>query len=93
MFEKIISYILSSISTLFACRPPSNLASNHSFTIILANSLPITLDPKASIFVSLCSLDNFAEYGSLHTTALIPFTLFAAIDIPTPVPHITIPQS
>ena len=29
-----------------------------------------------------------AVYGSLHTTARIPFTLFAASEIPAPVPQI-----
>ena len=41
----------------------------------------------------LCCFDNFALYGSLHTHALIPLTLLAASEIPTPVPQIKTPQS
>ncbi len=39
----------------------------------------------------LCALDIFAVNGSLHTAARTPFTLFAARDIPRPVPQIKIP--
>ena len=49
--------------------------------IILASSIPTTRAPNASIFVLLCCLDNNAEYGSLHVTQRIPFTLFAAKEI------------
>ena len=55
--------------------------------------MPITLAPKAIILVLLCCLDNLALYGSLHTQALIPLTLLAESEIPTPVPQIKTPQS
>jgi hypothetical protein len=35
----------------------------------------------------LCYRDSLAEQGSPHTTALMPFTLFAPIEMPTPVPQ------
>ena len=81
------------ISTLVWCLPPSNSALNHSSMIIFASSIPITRAPNARILVLLCCLESFAEYGSEQTTARTPFTLFAAREIPTPVPQIRIPRS
>lgn len=45
------------------------------------------------MFALLCCFTRRAVAVSEHTAALIPFTLFAEIEIPTPVPHISIPQS
>ena len=47
----------------------------------------------ASTLASLWRLASLAEYGSEQSAALIPFTLFAEIDIPIPDPQITIPKS
>jgi len=48
-------------------------------------------EPKAKTLELLCSFDKRAETGSLHTAARIPLTLFALMDIPIPVPHMTMP--
>ena len=45
------------------------------------------------MFALLCSLVACALNVSEHKAALIPGTLFAAIPIPIPVPHINIPKS
>ena len=52
-------------------------------------------DNKYSVPVSYTHLDVYKRqvYGSLHTQARMPFTLFAAKEIPTPVPQIAIPRS
>ena len=54
---------------------------------------PTILSPKHKTLALLCSLENFADVVSEHTTALIPFTLFAVILTPMPVPQISIPFS
>src|SRR6516164_2504604 len=81
------------LSTRAACLPPSNSVVSQTSAIILASSTPITLAPRARTFVSLCCRESLAEYGSLQTTARTPLTLFALIEIPTPVPQQTIPFS
>ena len=48
-------------------------------------------NPRQSTLALLCALETLAEYVSLHNAALIPRTLFAAIDIPIPVPQMRIP--
>ena len=62
-------------------------------TIFSASPGPTTLAPKAKMLASLCSLVASALKQSLHTAARIPGTLFAAIEIPMPVPQIKIPLS
>ena len=47
---------------------------------------------KHIIFASSSLLESFASLTFSHNAALIPFTLFAAIDIPCPDPHINIPK-
>ena len=81
------------ISTLIPCLPPANSAFSHASTMLFAVSIPITRAPNAITFALLCSFAILAVYGSLHTTARIPFTLLAASEIPAPVPHIAIPCS
>ena len=79
------------MSTLIPCLPPANSAFSHASIIHFAVSIPITRAPNAITFALLCSFAIFAVYGSLHTTARIPFTLFAAREIPAQVPQIAIP--
>ena len=62
-------------------------------TIFTASPGPTTLAPIAKILASLCCLVASAEKQSEHKAARIPFTLFAAIEIPIPVPQIIIPLS
>ena len=62
-------------------------------TILSASPGPMTLAPIANIFASLCSLVACAEKQSWQSAALIPFILFAEIDIPIPVPQMMIPLS
>ena len=45
------------------------------------------------MLLSLCLRESWAEYGSLHTTQRMPGTLFAAREMPTPVPQMTMPRS
>ena len=49
--------------------------------------------PIAKTFASLCSLLKRTLYISEHRAALIPLCLFAAMEIPIPVPQIKIPRS
>ena len=61
-------------------------------THAIANESPKTLAPSAIIFASLCSLESFAVNSLCARAALIPFILFAEIEIPIPVPHISTPN-
>jgi len=45
------------------------------------------------MLASLCSLVASAEKQSLQRAHLMPFTLFAVMDMPMPVPQIKIPFS
>jgi len=58
-----------------------------------ASSLPTIRAPNAIILALLCSFTSLAVAQSEHTAARTPFTLFAAMEIPTPVPQMRIPQS
>ena len=62
-------------------------------TIIVASPGPTTLPPIANIFALLCSLVAFAEKTSWQSAHLMPFTLFAVMEMPIPVPQIRIPLS
>ena len=42
---------------------------------------------------SLCARDSRADSASVTTAALMPWTLFAAIDMPMPLPHTRMPRS
>ena len=59
----------------------------------IAKSTPITLAPKAMILALLCCFVSLAEYSFVTKAARIPGILFAAIEIPIPVPQIKIPKS
>ena len=61
-------------------------------TISKARCSPITRSPRQRIFALLWALDTLAEYVSPQRAALMPRTLFAAIDIPIPVPQTKIPR-
>ena len=58
-----------------------NFAFKKVSTISTASPSPTTLAPIANIFALLCSIVALAEKQSWHNAALIPFTLFAAMDI------------
>ena len=62
-------------------------------TIFTASSGPRTRPPNATILVSLCNLVASAEKQSEHSAQRIPGILFAAMEMPIPVPHIRIPFS
>src|SRR3989304_4485747 len=85
-----ISLILSSLRW---CLPPSNLASSHVLAISLANSLAVVLPPMTRTFASLCSFAILAVKVSHTRAALTLGNLLATIDIPIPVPQISIPFS
>lgn len=70
-----------------------NSVSRNVSTTFKACPGPITLAPIARILASLCSLVACALNVSWHSAARIPFILLAAIDMPIPVPHISIPLS
>ena len=53
----------------------------------------MTRAPKQMALESLCSRVYFVEKQSLHSAARIPFILFAAMEIPIPVPQINRAQS
>ena len=59
--------------------------------ILNTNSSEVSLEPRANTFASLCCLDNFACSIEVQRAALIPFILFAEIDIPIPDPQMIIP--
>ena len=63
----------------------------HSFTISKANLSSKILPPNASTFASLCFLLLEAISTLVHKAALICGNLFAAIEIPIPVPQKSIP--
>ena len=85
------SHYPSIFPTLLACLPPSNSVAIKVSTHAFASSSPITLAPNAIIFASLCSLESLAVNSLYARAALIPSTLLAEIDIPIPVPQISIP--
>ena len=52
---------------------------------------PVVRPPKQITFASLCCRANRAVVSSWTTAARTPRTLFAAIEIPMPVPHTASP--
>ena len=72
--------------------PPSNEDSSHILTILSAISIEICLSPIDIRLASLCSLASLAVSSDQHTAQRIPFTLFAAIASPLPLPPSTIPN-
>jgi len=80
------------LSSLLLCLSPSKGVLTHVLTISLARSLPTILRQDEDICIvmesaHLCCEELVAERGS-H-----PGNLFATIDIPIPVPQISIPFS
>ena len=55
--------------------------------------LPVVNAPMHAIFASLLNRALSAEYASVKSAAYAPFTLFAAIETPSPVPQRRIPLS
>lgn len=67
-------------------------AERNAFSISSAFFGLYVLPPRQIMFAWLCSLAALAVNLSKGFAALIPFILFAAMLIPIPVPHISIPR-
>ena len=80
------------MSILFLWRPPSNSVLSQMSTISRAKPEPVILSPRQRMFELLCILVILAVNVSVQCEALIPSNLFAAIDIPIPVPQTRIPR-
>src|SRR5699024_9218009 len=70
-----------------AWRPPSNGVERKVSTIESASPSPTTRPPRHRAFASLWRRVNSALKVSEQQQARMPRTLFAQIDIPTPVPQ------
>lgn len=81
------------ISTRAAWRPPSKGVDKKASTISMARPGPTTRSPMASMLASLCRRVYLAEYVSEQTAQRMPGTLFAASEMPMPVPQSTMPAS
>jgi len=58
---------------------------------LIATFVEVNLEPMQRMFALLCSLDSTAVFTELANAALMFLYLFAAIDMPIPVPQIKIP--
>src|SRR6266481_682994 len=80
-------------STRRSCRPPANWVVSHVSTMRKDSSAPRILAPRASTFALLCSRLICASCSVVTLAARIPWTLFAAMAMPMPLPHTRIPMS
>ena len=62
-------------------------------TIVSAIAGPTVRAPNARMLASLCWRVSFALYGSEQCAQRTPRTLFAAMEMPIPVPQMRIPRS
>ena len=96
----LTSYFIvsSSIACIAATRllcfsSPGNAVFRNVSTMLSARLGPTIPAPSARTFALLCSLVSFADTVSAQSAQRMPFTLFAAMEIPIHVVQITIPLS
>ena len=97
LYRKSVSlpnhYYSSIMEMRRTCRAsPEKGVSRKVSTIFRARPSPSTLAPMARMLASLCSRVAWAEKQSEHRAARMPFTLFAVMEMPMPVPQIIIPS-
>ena len=84
---------MSILSIRFWWRPPSKEEERKTSMRLTTSSKRIVRPPNEMMFALLCFLAISAVKESYKRAALMPLNLFAAIEMPTPVPQIKIPKS
>ena len=89
----LLSYLTNASTFGWDEHPGTNSLERNASVIISLFLLPDVNAPMHATLASLLRRARCAEYTSDRSAAYTPFTLFAAIDMPMPVPQIKIPLS